>query len=456
MMGELERMHVHIIGIGGSGMSALATVLLDRGAVVSGSDLKDSSVLDRLRARGAAIAIGHDDRAVEGADVVAYSSAIGSRNVEVLGAQARGLTLWTRADLLVALTEGERVAAVAGTHGKTTTTSMLALALAASGLDPSFVVGGELNEAGSSARAGESGIFVVEADESDGTFLRLTPEVAVVTNVEPDHLDYFGDLEALKAAFRRFGMSARRSAVVCFDDDGAREVFQGLEVLSYGLSDEARFRIRNLSLAPHMTSFELFDGRERLGQVDLPIPGIHNVRNATAALIAGMEVGASLEQMALSLSRFVGVQRRFQYKRRLGDITVVDDYAHLPTEIRATLQAARQVSSGRVLVVFQPHRYSRTAQLATELGEALEGADCIVVANVYGAGEDPVPGISGALVADAARVRRGDAVTYVEHRAELAVAVRALLQPGDLVLSMGAGDVTLLDQELYEQLGRGQ
>ena len=434
-------------------MSALATILLDSGAVVSGSDLKDSSVLDRLRARGATISIGHSEEAVEGADVVAYSSAISDRNVEIVGARSRGLALWTRADLLVALTEAKRVIAVAGTHGKTTTTSMLSLALTSSGLDPSYVVGGELNEAGSSARAGEGGFFVVEADESDGTFLRLSPEVAIVTNVEQDHLDYFGDVASLKEAFRRFGLSAQGGTVGCFDDQGARETFDGEEVLSYGLNDDARFRIRNLALAPHLTSFELFDGRQRLGQVDLPIPGIHNVRNATAALVAGLTVGAPVEQMALSLSRFVGVQRRFQYKRRIGEITVVDDYAHLPSEIRATLQAARQVTSGRVVVVFQPHRFSRTAQLAVELGQALEGADCIVVANVYGAGEEPIPGVSGALVADAARALRGQAVTYVEHRSELADVVVALLRPGDLVLSMGAGDITLLDQELFEQLG---
>lgn len=431
-------------------MSGLATLLLDSGIKVSGSDLKASAVLERLRALGARIEVGHNAQYLGAATVVAYSSAISPSNPELVKAQELGLKILSRADLLVSLAEGSDVVAVAGTHGKTTTTSMAALGLSAAGLDPAYIIGGELNEAGSSARWGSSGIFVIEADESDGTFLRLRPKVGVVTNIEADHLEHYGSIDALKAAFKDFLVSSALPPVVCVDDAGVREVVGEMEVASYGTSDDAVYQIRNLALAPHLTTFELFRSSRRLGQVDLPIPGIHNARNATAALVAALSLGAEFGAVAESLRRFVGVLRRFQHKKSIRGVDFVDDYAHLPAEIRATLQSARQISPRRVVAVFQPHRYSRTKELHRELGEALAGADVVVVTEVYPAGEEAIPGVSGELVYQGALGIRGDGVTYEPHRSDLARMVADILRPGDLCVSMGAGDITLLESEIAE------
>lgn len=443
--------HVHVVGIGGSGMSGLATLLLERGERVSGSDLKASHVLDRLRALGAEIWIGHSaEHLGEDVTALAYSTAIARSNPEVLQARERGIPVISRADLLVELARGRRVVGVAGTHGKTTTTSMLALSLARVGADPAYLIGGELNEVGSAARWGE-GVFVVEADESDGTFLALEPELAIVTNVEADHLDYYGSFDAILDAFRRYISSSVLAPVVCIDDAGAAAIIDGVdEIASYGTSDLARYRMRNLAISPHLTTFELFEGTHRLGQVDLPIPGIHNARNATAAIVAGLSLGEEFEGLALALSRFVGVQRRFQYKRQLDGVTFVDDYAHLPTEIRATIQSARQVAPSRLVVVFQPHRYTRTRDQATALGEALSSADVVIVTEVYAAGEDPILGVSGQSVFDSAKVSGHAEVIYEPHRSALAGTVKGVIRAGDLCISMGAGDITLLDSEIAE------
>lgn len=441
---------IHIIGFGGSGMSALGTLLLEGGYRVSGSDLKDSAVLDRLRALGATVMIGHDASHVVGADLVAYSTAIRPGNSELSEARRLGLPTLNRADLLLEVIGDERVVAISGTHGKTTTTSMTALAFNAAGLDPSYLIGGELNEAGTSARRGSGGLFVVEADESDGTFLRLKTTLGVLTNVETDHLDYYGTVDALQGAFRRFLAGSEIPPVVCFDDPGARLAAEGVAVSSYGTSDDARFRIRNLALSPTLTTFELFDRSKRLGEVHLPVPGIHNVRNATAAIAAAVAVDAPFERAADALSRFVGVVRRFQHRRVLRGVRFIDDYAHLPTEIAASIAAARQLVPNRVVVAFQPHRYSRTRELHRELGRALGGADLAVVTSIYAAGEDPIPGVSGSLVAEGAREILGDRVVYVGHRAELAEVVALQLHPGDLCITMGAGDITLLEAEISE------
>jgi len=439
---------VHIVGVGGSGMSALATILLQRNISVSGSDLRDSVTLDRLRAEGAEIYLGHKAEHVDGATIVAYSSAIAKNNPEILYGVSKGLRVLSRAELLSEVVSDQSAVLVGGTHGKTTTTSMLSLILLNAEFDPSYLVGGELNEVGTSGRSGGGRYFVVEADESDGTFLRITPHLSVLTNVEVDHLEHFGSIERLHSDFRSFVEASETPAVVCVDDEGVRKVTEGLSVLSYGTSNDAHLRIRNLALAPHLTTFELFVGTKRLGQIDLSVPGVHNALNATAAVGAAMQLGVEFESAARSLSRYLGVARRFQLKRVRDGVRYVDDYAHLPTEITATLQSARQVSPKRVVAVFQPHRFSRTKILGRELGEALGAADLVVVTEVYGAGEDPIPGVSAESVFEGARSVLGEKVTYEPRRSELARTVKALLQPGDLCLSLGAGDISLLESEI--------
>ncbi len=435
-------------------MSALASLLIGSGKRVSGSDLKSSSVLERLKLLGATIAVGHAAENVEDADAVVYSSAIPYANVELQAARAQGIPTLARSELLAAVAEDRRVVAISGTHGKTTTTSMIALSLVNAGLAPSYLIGAELNDSGASGQAGTSDLLVVEADESDGTFLRLDPEVSVVTNVEADHLDYYGTFDELKRAFRSFVNGSRLLPVVCVDDpviasfNLVRESCYG-----YGFSDAARLQIKNLVVAPHSSAFELFLDRSRLGDLELSVLGVHNVLNATAAVGAALQVGASFGDVKEALAKYVGVSRRFQHRRVAAGIRIIDDYAHLPSEIRATIAAARQLGSRRIVAVFQPHRYSRTRDLWRELGQALSGADVVVVADIYPAGEEPIPGITGELVYQAASDFRSGETYYCPRRGELAREVAAHLRVDDVCLSMGAGDITTLESELAEVLG---
>ncbi|MCI2975889.1 MAG: UDP-N-acetylmuramate--L-alanine ligase [Ferrimicrobium sp.] len=450
-MSLLDRVQrVHIIGIGGAGMSALASLLLEAGRQVSGSDLKESAVLERLRLLGAQVYLGHAASYVEGADLVAYSTAIAPTNVELVAARGANIPTSTRAELLVGLTEGRRVIAVSGTHGKTTTTSMIGLSMTLAGYSPSYVIGAELNEAGASGHFGTSDVMVVEADESDGTFLALDPTLAVVTNVEPDHLDFYGDFDHLKQAFRRFVDNSRLPPVLCVEDPFLAGMAFERECMSYGFSESAVYQIKNVSMSATSTAFELFEHKRRLGSVELSVLGLHNILNATAAVAAAGSIGVSFAEIAPSLSRYLGVARRFQHRRVLDSVRIIDDYAHLPSELVSTIAAARQLGARRVVAVFQPHRYSRTRAIAQELGEALSGADLAVVTDVYAAGEDPIPGVSGELVFAAVRHVLGDRAYYCASRHDLARTVRDLLEPDDVCLTLGAGDITMLDTELAD------
>ncbi len=443
---------VHLIGIGGAGMSALATVLQGRGFEVTGSDLKRGQFVERLEALGIGVTIGHAPQAVEGADVVAVSSAIPPTNVELRRAHELGLRVLRRAELLAALTAESAVVAISGTHGKTTTTAMVARVLQAAGLEPSWVIGAELNEAGASGHAGAGNIFVVEADESDGTFLALRPHLAVATNLDVDHLDYYGSFEALERAFAAFVASSEAPPVVCVDDEHLR-LLAPEGALTYGVDPAARLQVRNPVLTPRGSAFECFLDHRRLGSVELGVLGLHNVRNAAAAVAVASALGVPFEATAQALRRYVGVARRFQLKRELAGVRVIDDYAHLPREIAATLAAARQLDAGRVVAVFQPHRYSRTRLLGVELGRALWDADEVVVTEIYPAGEEPIPGVSAEVVWRSARDRLGDRAHWAPDRSQLATAVAAIVRPGDVVLTLGAGDVTALDAELEEVMG---
>ncbi len=463
---ELAR--VHLIGVGGAGMSGIARLLLARGGSVSGSDARDSRVLAALRQLGAVITVGHDESTVAalaaapGPPVtVVTSTAIRPTNPELVLAQRLGLQVLPRAAALAALMAGRRGIAVAGTHGKTTTTSMLTVALQDAGLHPSFAIGGDLSEPGSNAHAGSGEIFVAEADESDGSFLRLAPYGAIVTNVEPDHLDHYADAAAVDAAFDQFvgRIAADGFLVACLDDPGAARVLgvaaaRAVRAISYGTAAGADVRIDKLrtGLPGGAVAYEAVARGRRLGEVQLAVPGAHNALNSAAVLAAGLELGVPAHALLRGLAAYPGVRRRFELKGRIRDVTVVDDYGHHPTEVAATLRAARPVvEHGRLIVAFQPHRYSRTAAFAAQFGEALGEADVIVVMDVYSAGEDPIPGVSGRTIADAVPPP-SDRVVYEPNWGRVPALLATLAQPGDLVLTMGAGDVTQVGPEVLRLL----
>ena len=452
MIDLTEAKRVHIVGIGGAGMSAIATVLASMGHRVTGSDLKASGGLERLRALGIEVTVGHQGRNVGDVDVVAISTAVQPTNPEVVAATERGLTIVRRAEMLASIASARRTIAIAGTHGKTTTTSMVALVLRAAGFDPSFVIGGDVNEIGGGAAWSNSDWFVVEADESDGTFLELPAEVAVVTSVEADHLDHYGTAAAIESAFATF-LAHAPIRIVCADDAVAARLGADVDAITYGTSAGADYRIEGVTVERARTSFTVVRHGEVLASVELPIPGAHNARNATAALAVAVELGAAVEPVIGALGRFGGVARRFQFRGEAAGVTVVDDYAHNPGKVRAVLEAARHGGWGRVVCVFQPHLYSRTAAQGGELGAALADADVVVVTDVYGARENPQPGISGMIVARAAiDARPWRRLAYLPKRADIVAYLREVLRPGDLCLTLGAGDVTSLADDILPML----
>ncbi|MDP3712644.1 MAG: UDP-N-acetylmuramate--L-alanine ligase [Mycobacteriales bacterium] len=455
MSEELGR--VHLVGIGGAGMSGIARVLLARGATVSGSDAKDSRTTAALRALGATVHLGHEATHVDDVDTVVVSSAIRQTNPELVAARERGLRVLLRAEALAALMVGRRGVAVAGTHGKTTTTSMLTVAVQHCGADPSFAIGGDLNEAASNAHHGSGDLFVVEADESDGSFLAYRPHAAIVTNVEADHLDHYGDAAAVDRAFEDFVATVTGFVVTCADDPGAVRLAEhararGVDVRTYGVSADADLRLDGLRISGSTSTWSPVLLGRRLPQVELAVPGAHLALNSAAALLTGIGLGLPEAQLVEGLALFTGVRRRMELKGTAQGIRVYDDYAHHPTELVAQLTAAREVAGGgRLVVAFQPHRYSRTLAFAAEFGTALGLADEVVVMEVYAAGEDPVPGASGATVASAVPLPAEQVVfepSWSAVPAELARRARA----GDLVLTLGAGDVTLVGPEVLRVL----
>jgi UDP-N-acetylmuramate--alanine ligase len=451
---------VHLVGIGGAGMSGIARVLLARGASVSGSDAKDSRTVSALRALGATVSVGHSAEALDGARTVVVSTAIRDDNPELVEARRRGLQVVPRAQALAALMAGRRGVAVAGTHGKTTTTSMLTVAAQRCGVDPSFAIGGDLNEAGSNAHHGTGDLFVVEADESDGSFLAYRPHVAVVTNVEADHLDHYGDEAAVFAAFERFAETVDRAGflVTCADDPGARRLSEvarrgGLDVRTYGTSDDADLRLADLAVTGATSRYAPVLHGRRLPAVSLGVAGRHLALNSGAALLAGLGLGLPEDRLVDGLAGFTGVRRRMELKGAVGGVRVYDDYAHHPTELVAQLEAARSVAgAGRLVIAFQPHRYSRTLAFAEAFGQALGHADEVVVMEVYAAGEEPVPGATGAAVAAAVPLP-AEQVLFEPSWSAVPAALAHRARPGDLVLTLGAGDVTLIGPEVLRLLG---
>jgi UDP-N-acetylmuramate--alanine ligase len=446
---------VHVVGIGGAGMSAIATVLAAMGHTVTGSDLKDSPVMDRLRAAGLAVSVGHRAEHLGRPDVVTVSSAVGESNPEVVEAHRLGIPVLARSATLAAIAALRRCIAVGGTHGKTTTASMLALQLVEAGLRPSFLIGGNVNEIGTNAVWDEGEWLVVEADESDGTFLALHPAIAVVTNVEADHLDHFGTFEAVQEAFEEFLAGASLARVAGGDDPEAAAIGARTGAETVGTAETCTRRMVDVELARSSVAFDLRDGEgRRLGHLAVPVPGLHNARNAAVATVAALAAGVPMEAAARALARFAGVARRFEFRGSAREVTFVDDYAHLPTEVAAALAAARGGGWSRVVAVFQPHRYTRTQLLVEEFGTSFGDADVVVVTDVYGAGEAPIPGVSGRLVADAVRRAMPDRpVHYAPGRAELLSLVGSRLEPGDLCLTLGPGDLTSLPDELLADPG---
>jgi UDP-N-acetylmuramate--alanine ligase len=447
---------VHLIAIGGAGMSAVARLLLARGLPVSGSDAADGPVLATLRDSGARVFVGHDAGHVADVDTVVVSSAIRDDNVELVAARVSGLRVLHRAQALASLMGTSRRVAVAGANGKTTTTSMLVVALVAAGADPSFASGGEIAQLGTNAALGAGPAFVVEADESDGSFLTYHPDVAVVTNVQPDHLDFYGTAQAVEAAYAAFVDSVTDGGLVvtCHDDAGARRLAEaaraaGRTVLTYGHDEGADLRVGEVTARDLGTrSVLVHDGVERA--LELAVPGDHNVMDACAAYLAAVVgCGADPDAVLAGLAGFRGARRRFEVRGEVGGITVVDDYAHNPAKVAAVVGTASEIvhraGAGALRVVFQPHLYSRTRDFAAEFAAALAPADQVVILDVYGAREQPIAGISSALVADPLRTLPGSRSVLVGPTREQAVAALVdAARPGDLLLTVGAGDVTAL------------
>ncbi|WP_082950729.1 UDP-N-acetylmuramate--L-alanine ligase [Mycobacterium sp. 1164985.4] len=461
---ELQR--VHMVGIGGAGMSGIARILLDRGGLVSGSDAKESRAVAALRARGAAIRIGHDASSLDllpggPTAVVTTHAAIPKTNPELVEARRRGIPVILRPVVLAKLMAGHTTLMVTGTHGKTTTTSMLIVALQHCGFDPSFAVGGDLGEAGTNAHNGSGDCFVAEADESDGSLLEYHPDVAVVTNIEADHLDFFGSAEAYGAVFDDFveRLKPGGALVVCTDDPGAAALAErtaelGIRVLRYGSDPSLPLQGTLLSWEQHDTGAVAhiqFADESHPRVMRLAVPGRHMALNAIGAVLAAIEAGAPIDAVLDGLAGFEGVRRRFELVGEANGVRVFDDYAHHPTEVRATLSALRTVTEqagGRSIVVFQPHLYSRTQTFAREFGQALDGADEAFVLDVYAAREQPIAGVSGASIVEHISVPG----TYVPDFSAVAARVAEAAAPGDVVVTMGAGDVTMLGPEILTAL----
>ena len=456
--------HIHFVGIGGIGMSGIAEVLLNLGYHVTGSDLKASDVTRRLEELGATILMGHAPDNALGADVVVYSSAVQRTNVEVDAARGRGTPVIRRAEMLAELMRLKYGVAVAGSHGKTTTTSLVATVLSAGGLDPTVVIGGKLNAIGSNARLGQGELLVAEADESDGSFLHLTPTVAVVTNIDPEHLDHWHSLEAIQDAFVSFVQKVPfyGLAILCLDHPNVQAILPRLDrrLCTYGFSAQADYRARRVTFSGLSTTFQVVRWGEPVGEFTVRMPGPHNVLNCLATIAVADELGVDLAKAREALSTFGGVQRRFSVVGQVGATTpedpagvlVVDDYGHHPAEVRATLEAAQRSFSRRVVALFQPHRHTRTRDQMHEFATAFNRADVVFVMDIYGAGETPIEGVDSATLVREIRRHGHKAAHHLPDRATLLDRVRQTLRPGDMVLTLGAGDVSQLAPRILADL----
>ncbi|MBS1846846.1 MAG: UDP-N-acetylmuramate--L-alanine ligase [Actinobacteria bacterium] len=453
-----EPRRLHVVGVGGTGMNAVAAVLIGMGHHVTGSDIKESAAVQRVRALGAEVRIGHDPSAVRGVDAVVTSTAVPASNPEIRAAREAGIAVLHRSKILGALARMHQSVAVAGTHGKTTTSSMLTLALRAAGRRPSFVIGGDVNEIGTGAGWGDGELFVVEADESDGTFLELGAGAVIVTSLEPDHLEYYGSDPlaadaALHDAFARFLAGSSGPRVVCVDQPAVAALAAEVPCTTYGTAEGADYRICDVVEARSSIDFSIRCPDGTTESIALPLPGLHNAANATAAFAMCGELGVPREPVVEALGRFGGVARRYEFRGSIGGITFVDDYAHIPGELTAVLSTAAAGGYRRVVATFQPHRYSRTATLWSSFADAFVDADVVVLTDVYAAGEAPRPGVSGELLVHAVldahpRTR----VVYLPRRDALVGFLTSELRSGDVCMTLGAGDVTTVGDEVMSVL----
>ncbi len=449
---------VHMVGIGGIGMSSIAEVLLSRGYSVSGSDLQESEITDHLRSLGAEIFEGHSDAHVSDVDVVVYSSAVeSSTNPETLEAERRRIPIIKRADMLGELMRTKYGIAIAGTHGKTTTTTMAGLVVNRGGFDPTIIVGGKVAVFGSNAVAGKGDIIVIEADEYDRAFLRLTPSIAVITSIDEEHLDIYADIDDLKESFIQFANSIPffGSTILCSDDPNVRSITPRIDrrTVTYGTSIDATIRATDIVQQGLQSRFQVTVGGEPVGLVELSVPGLHNLKNALAAFAVGLELDIPVSTIIEALRNFTGVQRRFDILSDSSDVIVVDDYAHHPVEVAATLQTAARVwPNRRIIAVFQPHLYSRTRDMHIQFGDALVNANVVLVTDVYPAREDPIAGVSGRMIVDRLEELGHAEVAYVERVADVPEFLAARIRTDDAVVLMGAGDIWRYSRVLAKEL----
>lgn len=453
---DKQRGRVHFVGIGGSGMSGLAQIMVAKGYEVSGSDIKESDTTTRLQQLGAQVFIGHYAEHAQGAGRLVVSTAIAGDNPELLKAKQEGTPILHRSDVLAWLMENQKGISVAGAHGKTTTTSMIALVLENNGMDPTIVVGGGLPQIQGNAKQGNGEYMVAEADESDGSFLKLHPYFAVVTNIEDDHLDYYGSVENIIRAFERFMamVPPEGCGIICVDDPQVKALAahcQG-KIITYGRSAEAQYRLGEVRAEGLASRGQVFYQGEFLGEMALKVPGEHNQLNALAAVAVGRELGLKFEDIVRGLQTFQGAQRRFQILGEVGGVKVVDDYAHHPTELKATLKAAKDTAASRVVALFQPHRYTRTKYLYREFGRAFGDADVIAVTEIYSAGEPPIPEVNAHLIIEAIKENEGREVQYLPSLDAALNFLQTVVKPGDLVMTLGAGNVWTVGEKLVHLL----
>ncbi|MFH1562408.1 MAG: UDP-N-acetylmuramate--L-alanine ligase [Nitrospirota bacterium] len=447
---------IHLIGIGGSGMSGIAEVLLTFGYKVTGSDIHQSETTKRLEALGGKIYQGHDTHNIESADVVVYSSAISPDNPEIVYARTNRIPVIPRAEMLAELMRLKFGIAVAGAHGKTTTTSMISLVLTKAGLDPTVVVGGRFNDIGSNARLGNSNFMVAETDESDGSFLKLSPIMAVITNIDPEHLDFYKDLEEIKEAFLTFmnKVPFYGKIIFCMDCPNLRNLIERMErrFISYGLIKGAEVRAEDILLNGSYSEYKLVVKDKELDRIRVNIPGLHYLSNSLAAVAVGLELGIDLSIIKDALAGYSGVHRRFEIKAEVKGTLIIDDYAHHPTEIKATLATLKLKEPGRIIAVFQPHRYTRTKALIQEFGKAFNDADMVIVTSIYPAGEKPIPGVDASLIVENLIKQGHPKVMFIASFPEIVKFLMGVVAPQDAVITLGAGDVWKIGENLSKEL----
>lgn len=457
---KLANLHnIHFIGIGGAGMSAIAYVLIKRGYDVSGSDLNAGHMSAHLAQEGAMVYMGHAACQVDDAEAVVISTAIHQDNPELVAARRRNIPVLHRSDVLAAIMNAADGVAVAGAHGKTTTSAMISCIASEGGIDPTVIIGGEVSSLGGNARNGAGRFVVAEADESDGSFLKLQPYLAVVTNIEDDHLDHYGTEENIYQAFKQFvgNIKDGGKAILCFDNPKVRRLAGETAgtVITYGVEgEEADYTAKNITYGVSGTGYDLYYKGEYLTRVELAVPGRHNVLNSMGAFAAAREMGISVDSILASLKKFGGAKRRFETKGKVGDVWVVDDYAHHPTEIGVTLKAARQTQPKRLLCVFQPHRYTRTKLLFDEFCQCFTDCDELILTDIYAASEEPIPGVGSMHLAEGIKAATGQDVLYIGKLAKAEEYLEREVQPGDLVMTIGAGDVFKIGEELVRELER--